>query len=320
VLRAEVRPAEMRLFAADVERLVQYIRSAHSLTGDCMALASDRVWHCGRLDWYGTSRDVLFARGLLRKDSVSIRSAFARKQLVHPIVLVPLEIPPPEFWTGRSPAIVQLSGMASMREGKLEIDAHFLTAVLTQMDTEQAAAANVFRSEGDMWVLRFDGKKVPFHDSVGLEYIAHLLSKPYTSIPAIELFSLRAGIHPRVAKGSDGEILDRLGKQTLQRRFAEAKEELDLARKNHDVGKIEDLQREMTEIASEVRRATGLGGRLRKDKTDADKVRKSVSTAVSRAIDHIKKEHETLGRHLKSSIFTGYDLHYSPERSIAWMT
>ncbi len=77
VMRAEVRPEELQQFAVDVSLLVRSIASSLSLSGPSKALASDRVWHCGRLAWHGSLRDVLFGRGLIRRDGAGFRSAFA---------------------------------------------------------------------------------------------------------------------------------------------------------------------------------------------------------------------------------------------------
>ena len=77
VMRAEVRPEELQQFAVDVPLLARSIASSLSLSGSCKALASDRVWHCGRIAWHGSLRDVLFGRGLIRRDAASFRSAFA---------------------------------------------------------------------------------------------------------------------------------------------------------------------------------------------------------------------------------------------------
>jgi hypothetical protein len=82
---------------------------------------------------------------------------------------------------------------------------------------------------------------------------------------------------------------------------------------------MEKLQAEMESLASEIARATGLGGRSR-EKTDADKVRKAVSMAVSRDIDRIAAVHPALGRHLNAAIISGYTFRYAPEQPIDWLT
>ena len=74
----------------------------------------------------------------------------------------------------------------------------------------------------------------------------------------------------------------------------------------------------MEHLASELASATGLNGRAR-EKSDVERVRKSVSMAVSRAITAIGKGHESLGRHLSVSIMSGLTFRYAPEREVEWM-
>ncbi|MCO6439012.1 MAG: hypothetical protein J5J06_18110 [Phycisphaerae bacterium] len=96
-------------------------------------------------------------------------------------------------------------------------------------------------------------------------------------------------------------------------------EDLDEATAHNDIGRIEKLKAELESLGTELASATGLGGRTRQ-KTDADKVRKSVSMAVSRDIDRIKDQHIALGRHLAAFINSGYTFRYSPEPPVDWAT
>lgn len=319
VMRAEVHPDELQQFAVDVPLLVRSIAASLSLSGPSEALASDRVWHCGRLAWHGGLRDVLFGRGLVRKDAAGFRSAFALKTMLHPLVFVPSEIPPSDFWGETTPTVIPLSRIAVLEKGVLVLDEAVLTALICKAEEVQAAAAFIFRRDGEFWRLTFDGQTVYLKDSVGLTYIARLLNEPHRDIPAVALLAARAGIDPRIASGSSGAWLDDAGREKLRKRYTELTEELEGARGNHDLGRVEKLQSEMESLASEIARATGLGGRSR-EKSDADKVRKSVSMAVSRDIERITGKHAALGRHLHASISSGYMFRYAPEQRIDWLT
>jgi len=319
VMRAEVRPDELQQFAVDVPLLARSISASLSLSGPSKALASDRVWHCGRLAWHGSLRDVLFGRGLVRKDAAGFRSAVALKTMLHPLVFVPSEIPPTGFWGEATPTVVQLSRITALNDGAMVIDEAVLTALICQAEETDAVAAFVFRRYGEFWRLTFDGQTVYLKDSVGLAYIARLLNEPNRDIPAVSLLAARAGIDPRLASGSSGELLDDVGRGKFKKRYTELTEELEEARDHHDLGRVGKLQAEMESLASEIARATGLGGRSR-EKTDADKVRKSVSMAVSRDIERIAGEHAALGRQLSAAINSGYTFRYAPEQPIDWLT
>jgi hypothetical protein len=319
VMRAEVRPDELQQFAVDVPLLARSIAASLSLSGASKALASDRVWHCGRLAWHGSLRDVLFGRGLVRKDAGGFRSAFALQTMLYPLVFVPSEMPPADFWGDATPTVVQLSRITALNDGAMVLDEAVLTALICQAEEADAAAAFVFRRYGEFWRLTFDGQTVYLKDSVGLAYIARLLNEPNRDIPAVSLLAARAGIDPRIASGSSGKLLEEADREKYQNLYREYTEELEEAKRNNDLGRIEKLQTQMDGLASEIARATGLGGRSR-EKTDADKVRKSVSMAVSRDIERVAGEHAALGRHLNAAINSGYTFRYAPEQPIDWLT
>ena len=75
----------------------------------------------------------------------------------------------------------------------------------------------------------------------------------------------------------------------------------------------------MEQLTNELANATGLGGRSRQ-KTDIEKVRKSVREAISRDMPRIGKKHEALGNHLTTFIDTGLTCRYIPEPLVEWVT
>lgn len=319
VMRAEVRPDEMQQFAVDVPLLAKSIATSLSLAGPCKAIASDRVWHCGRINWHGSLRDVLFGRGLKRNDAGNFRASFALKTMLHPLVFVPSELPPADFWTEGTATVIQLSRIAALNDGTMVLDEAALTAMICQAEEADLAASFVFRRYGEYWRLTFDGQTTILKDSVGLAYIARLLNEPNRDIPAVSLLAARAGIDPRVASGSSGKLLEDADRAKYGQLYREYSEELEEAKRDNDLGRIEKLKSDMDGLADELARATGLGGRSR-EKTDADKVRKSVSMAVSRDIERIGGEHAALGRHLSAAINSGYTFRYAPAQPIDWLT
>jgi hypothetical protein len=75
----------------------------------------------------------------------------------------------------------------------------------------------------------------------------------------------------------------------------------------------------MDQLTNAVTEATGLGGRSRQ-KTDIEKVRKSVREAISRDMRRIAKKHEALGNHLTTFIDTGLTCRYIPDPQVEWVT
>ena len=193
-----------------------------------------------------------------------------------------------------------------------------LDGIRSIISARSIVAGNVFQLRGEFWQLSFDGETTFLKDSVGLGYIARLLVEPHREIPAISLLAARVGIDPLIATGSSGELLDKEAREKYGRRYRELSEDLEDAQENHDLGRVEKLENEMESLTNELARATGLGGRTR-EKSDIEKVRKSVFMAVSRDIDRIGKQHELLGRHLTASITSGLTFRYTPEQDIDWL-
>ena len=178
---------------------------------------------------------------------------------------------------------------------------------------------NVFRRLGQIWVLKYDGKMILMQDARGLWYLARLLAEPGRTVPAASLLAAVAGIDPRITTGSSGRLLDDEAMANYRKRYAELQEELEDAERSNDLGHIARLQAEQEAFELEIARATGLGGRKR-EKTDAERVRRNVSMAVMRAIDSIRDEHDVLGRHFRNSISPGLTFCYDPERDPEWLT
>lgn len=212
-------------------------------------------------------------------------------------------------------AVMTLFSAFETEEDRLVLRAELLRELIISQSNE---ADQIFRLKGEFWQLRYSGKTVFVKDTVGLGYIARLLTEPNRDISAIQLLAARAGIDPLVALGSSGAVLDEQSKAEYRRRYHELPEELEKARANNDHSQIERLEEEKELLATELARAIGLGGRSR-NKTDAEKIRNAVSMAVARDIQRIDQLHSELGRHLTISITSGQVFRYAPEKDIHWV-
>ena len=194
-----------------------------------------------------------------------------------------------------------------------------LDGIRSIISAQSIVDGNVFQLRGEFWQLSFEGETTYLKDSVGLGYIARLLVEPHREIPAISLLAARAGIDPLIATGSSGELLDKEARNNYRRRYQELQENLEEARENRNLAFIEKLETEMEHLTNELARTIDVRGNPRK-KYDADKVRKSVSEAVRRAVEKIEKKHTTLGHHLLVSISSGLTFRYAPEHDLDWLT
>ena len=190
-----------------------------------------------------------------------------------------------------------------------------IEAALRELDR----SPSVFRRLGQVWVIKYERELILMQDARGLSYLARLLADVGRVVPAASLLAVVAGIDQRITSGTSGRMLDDQALAKYRQRYTELQEELGEAEDQNDLGRKAKLQEEMEAFGTEIARATGLGGKKR-ERTDAEKVRKAVSMAVSRAIDSIRDEHAVLGRHLQNSISPGLTFRYAPERDPGWLT
>jgi non-specific serine/threonine protein kinase len=153
----------------------------------------------------------------------------------------------------------------------------------------------------------------------GLCYIARLLAEPDRDIWASHLLAAVVGIDPRITAGSAVPFLDGPALVTYRKQYTDLQDELEEARSMNDLGRIEAVQEKLDAFGSEISRATGLYGKKREHST-IENIRKSVSMAVTQAIDSIRAEHEVLGKHLDGFISSGTIFRYAPDRRIDWLT
>ncbi|MCA9127097.1 MAG: hypothetical protein KDB22_08425 [Planctomycetales bacterium] len=101
-------------------------------------------------------------------------------------------------------------------------------------------------------------------------------------------------------------------------RLREIDEELEEATSFNDPARQEKLDEERQAILDQIKSAQGLGGRVRHN-FDAERSRKTVCKAISRAVEAIEKVHPELGLHLHKSINLGLEVSYSPDVVIDWL-
>ena len=65
-------------------------------------------------------------------------------------------------------------------------------------------------------------------------------------------------------------------------------------------------------LLAELRRASGLGGRMRRTTSDSERARVNVTRTLRAALDRISVAAPQAGAHLKASIRTGLECRYDP--------
>jgi hypothetical protein len=174
-----------------------------------------------------------------------------------------------------------------------------------------------FRRSGEVWEASFDAQFCHVSDSKGIRYIVELLRASGRSLDCLTLLCAAAGEQHKPALGSAGEALTPTAVAEYQSRIEDLEERIAEAERFNDEAQKQLAQAEMNQLVEQISSAHGLGGRPRKDQDDAERVRKSVSNAISRAIQSIRRHHPELADHLQVHIKCGYFICYTPDE-VPW--
>lgn len=204
---------------------------------------------------------------------------------------------------------------------------------LRALETEPRAAPeppaapqeDVFRKEGELWLLSYAGVDAHLPDLKGLHDIARLLDAPGDEIHCLELAAGAAGTtrppapDDRLAlQGHAGELLDEQGKAEFKRRIADLREQIDLADAAGDAIGAERAREELDGVTEALASAFGLGGRARRAGDPAERARSAVTWRIRSAVSKVEAAHPELGAHLRASVRTGTFCSYRPERALRW--
>jgi hypothetical protein len=185
----------------------------------------------------------------------------------------------------------------------------------------EPTADYLFRRRGQVWVVRFaGGPEQILLPSKGAAYLHQLLSRPNTAVTSADLASRVARRRREFALGDAGERADPEALAAYRARLDELQEELQEARTNNDPGAADRIQAELETLRDEIRRATGLGKRLRKVADDRERVRKAVGAAIGRAIQDVREFDPAMAEHLKQRVRCGLHPCYVGDGAIRWET
>jgi tetratricopeptide (TPR) repeat protein len=182
--------------------------------------------------------------------------------------------------------------------------------------------ANVFRREGDYWLVVFDGSTVRVRDLKGMRYLARLLARPGREFHVLDLVASESGQGvgtgrlddlPRTAFGDAGGMLDARATEAYRRRLAEIDDDIEEAHAAGDADRAAQADRERDFLVQELARAFGLSRRDRRAASASERARAGVTRALRQAIARIGGHHPPLGEHLGRTIRTGTYCAYTPD-------
>jgi len=178
----------------------------------------------------------------------------------------------------------------------------------------------VFRRDGELWMIESAGKAIRLRDMRGLQYLAALLREPGREIAATDLVGLgraaAAGRRPedpslRVGRGlgDAGEPIDARARAAYRARLKEIEADHAEAELHGDLGRLERVSEEREALLAE------LAGAARGRRTAAhdERARVAVTRAIGAALERIAERHPELGAHLAATIRRGHACAYLPD-------
>jgi len=196
---------------------------------------------------------------------------------------------------------------AELQRRALEIAQRMgLTPLLRRLAT--AAGEWALRRDGDGWLLEAGDERARLADSRGLQHLRALLAAPRHDISALDLAAGRPGLRD----SAGAPVLDADAAASYKRRLAELADELDVADAAGDAARASRAEAERQWLLGELRRATGLGGRMRRTTAESERARVNVTRTLRGALDRISAAAPRAGAHLQASVRTGLECRYDP--------
>ncbi len=178
----------------------------------------------------------------------------------------------------------------------------------------------VLRSEGEYWMLDFDGRELRLRDLVGVRYLARLLAEPGRELLALDLAQATAGAPLRGGADDTGALVDARARRAYEERLARLRDELDDAEKVADPARAESARAELDALGEQLAAAFGLRGRARRAGGDSERARLAVTQRIKGVIAKLERLHPALARHLSLHVRTGHYCVYrpDPDRPLRW--
>jgi hypothetical protein len=174
----------------------------------------------------------------------------------------------------------------------------------------------------------YAGREARLPDSKGLHDIAVLLGRPGTPVPAVDLVSPGGTAGTAAHAGTDagdlhapgdlGEVVDATARAAYRRRLRELDEEAEDADTAGDAARSRRIAEEKDALVRQLSAAYGIGGRVRRAGSPAERARTAVTARVRAAVRRVAEVHPELGRHLGTAVRTGTLCVYEPENPPAW--
>jgi len=189
----------------------------------------------------------------------------------------------------------------------------------------------VFRIEGKICRISFDGKEVCLPALKGLRYIHYLIQHPWEDVHSSALVAMFNGEAPVCGDDGTKEALlngtlniEEERRETVLTPEQRAHAEKHLQELKSDLAFLKNNDEPTEQVESEIEKCeeylakVGYGNHAAKIPTQADWDRKSVGKAIRNAIKSVTKIYPALGYFLNKSFKCGFFILYKPIKPINW--
>jgi hypothetical protein len=175
----------------------------------------------------------------------------------------------------------------------------------------------VFRRDGDVWQVGFEGETFRMKEAKGAHLLAMLLHHPGQEIHALDLAAgapgAATGAGSTVDRGDAGPLLDPAARTAYKSRLEDLRDELEEAERFNDTERAERARQEIDFLADELARGVGLGGRERRAASASERARVNATRTIGAVVKKIAGLSPRLGEHLRATVRTGYVCVYAPD-------
>jgi hypothetical protein len=137
-LRVSIADDLRRQWTINWSQFVELLAAAIGASGVHKPVVPGTLWRLGKVGWQSGKREALFAHALGEASVVDIAERICRFN--GPILLVASELPPIVPRSGRYPAVVALSQIATLGAAGIELDRIALASVVAEADVAARAA------------------------------------------------------------------------------------------------------------------------------------------------------------------------------------
>jgi len=325
--RILIEPAVLEQWQVDIPRFASLLATSLGTGHVPDEIIPQKAFYLGSLTINRKRRSPIF---VVNNDSLnSALESGLLEQYPHPFFLVAAGLPGPQTMK-EGPAILPLRQLLLFPDNSsLSLDMEGLENLISLADSRRVGSStdfknipqeNIFRREGQMWTLSYNGKTKHFKPSKGLLYISYLLGSPFQEYHVAELVRAFENPEQEVLSFSAGEVSSKETVSNYRKRLLEIRTELSETEEAGDPLLKKELEEEKEALEKQLLQAVGMGGKLKKNPDETRRQANAVSEAISRSLKVIDKNHPALRQHLFNAINRGEYLSYTPDTATSWIT